>query len=270
VYETKTTTIEKIQAFVDSMGHHMKYRVAKEDGNFMETGWIYASAERGIPKTFVINAEGRLAWIGHPFYLHEVLQRIVNNDWNINEALAKRNSNRYLEQLDDSQNYELNTYEGDSRIPGDFGKSDSAILRINEIIGNEPKLKYAPYIARHTFSALLKTNMHKTYQCGKEFLVIPSYEDFIDFDVIIGRIHWWSDKITLTPEICKLGAEAYQAEIDQIPYLETVDVFGLYNKMAEWYWRAGDKSKVIHAQKKAIKALRRKKYLHKTLEKVVN
>ncbi|HEY4874315.1 MAG TPA: TlpA disulfide reductase family protein [Puia sp.] len=259
IYEMKTTPVEKVKFFVDSMRHHMKYRVATEDSNFMETGWLDASGEQGIPKTFVVNAEGRLAWIGHPVHLHEVLSRIVNNDWNINEALAKKNSNRYLEELDDSLNYELNTYEGDYKIPGDFGKPDSAILRISEIIGNEPKLKYAPLMASHTFSALLKTNSHKAYEYGKEVLITPTYEEPA-YDRIIYDIEWWSDKITLAPEIYELGAEAYQLEADQIKqYQDVYNPFRLYNKMAEWYWRAGDKSKAIHAQKKAIKALRRKK-----------
>jgi hypothetical protein len=32
----------------------------------------------------------------------------------------------------------------------------------------------------------------------------------------------------------------------------------MYYKMAEWYWLAGDKFQAISAQKKAIKALKKK------------
>src|SRR5664279_4900575 len=112
IYEKKTTSLEKVKAFVDSMGHRMDYHVAAEDSNLMVVDWFDASGEQGIPKSFVVNAEGRLAWIGNPKGLDEVLPKIVNNDWDIKIALSKRNLNRHLEMLDDSLNYELNKYEG--------------------------------------------------------------------------------------------------------------------------------------------------------------
>ena len=65
-YEKKLTSIKDVKAFVDSMGNRMDYNVAAEDSNFMETDWLDASGEQGIPKSFVVNTEGRLAWIGHP------------------------------------------------------------------------------------------------------------------------------------------------------------------------------------------------------------
>jgi hypothetical protein len=42
-----------------------------------------------------------------------------------------------------------------------------------------------------------------------------------------------------------------------MPSPEIVNTFKLYNKMAEWYWPAGDKQKAIYAQKKALKALKK-------------
>jgi hypothetical protein len=66
-------------------------------------------------------------------------------------------------------------------------------------------------------------------------------------------------QINLPAEIYRLGAEAYQVEINQLPYPEIVDTFKYYNKMAEWYWRAGDNSKAIEAEQKAIEALTSRK-----------
>ena len=255
IYEKITTSMEKVKAFVDSMGQRMDYNVAAEDSNFMVAGWFDASGEQGIPKTFVVNAEGRLAWIGHPKDLAEVLPKIVNNTWNIKEALAKRNFNKHLAELDRELNYQLITYSGDAFKQDYLGKPDSALLAINEIIRKEPKLKYAPLIASHSFSSLLKTNPHKAYEYGKVAMVTPTYEDPA-YGSIIGQIDWYSDKLNLSAEIYHLGAEAYQAQIDQIPYPEIVNIFKQYNKMAEWYWRANDKSKAIDAQQKAIEALK--------------
>lgn len=64
IMEMKPTSLEKVKAFVDSMGQRMDYHVAVEDSNFMATNWMEAAAEQGIPSSFVVNGEGRLAWIG--------------------------------------------------------------------------------------------------------------------------------------------------------------------------------------------------------------
>ena len=260
IYEKKTTPLEKVKAFVDSMAHRMDYSVAADDSNFMVAGWIEATGEQdnGIPKTFVVNAEGRLAWIGDPTELDEVLRKIVDNTWDITEALSKRNLNKRLEELDKEVNYTLNTYVGNAFKPGDLGKPDSALLLINEIVRNEPKLKYAPFIATHTFSSLLKTEPHKAYEFGKEVLVNPSYND-PPYHLIIGIIKWYSDKLNLPAKIYELGAEAYQAKIDLIPYPELVNISRLYNNMAEMYWRADNKVKAIDAMQKAIETLKSEK-----------
>src|SRR5579871_5276599 len=84
--------INQIKDFVDSMGRRMNYAVAIEDSIFMETDWLIASDEQGIPVTFVVNGDGRVAWFGHPMYLHETLPKILKKSWKINKNLAKRSS----------------------------------------------------------------------------------------------------------------------------------------------------------------------------------
>ena len=138
VYEGKNTSksVDKVKAFVDSMGHRMDYAVAAEDNNFTVADWIEATGEKnsGIPRTFVVNAEGRLAWIGHPKDLDKVLPQIVNNTWDVKAALAKRQENKYLQELDKAVNDTLYPY---LVTPA---KRDSAILVINEFVRHEPRL----------------------------------------------------------------------------------------------------------------------------------
>ena len=255
VMEKLTTSMKKVKDFVDSMGHRMDYRVAAEDSNFTEASWFGASGEQGIPKSFVVNAEGKLAWIGHPDDIDEILQKIVNNTWDIKEALARRNENKRLEELDHSVMDTLNTYVRDI-YPGDLGRPYSALLLINEIVRKEPKLKYAPIIASNTFSSLLKTDPHKAYEYGKEVLVTPTFED-PPYQNLIDLIKWYSDKINISAEIYELGAEAYQAKINK--YAKYIDIPNNYNNMADMYWRAKNKVKAINAQQKAIEALKSEK-----------
>lgn len=59
-----------------------------------------------------------------------------------------------------------------------------------------------------------------------------------------------------------MGAEAEQARIDR--YGEDIDIPKAYNKMADFYWYANNKSKALDAGQKAIKALKRKKNFSET------
>ncbi len=88
-FEEPHTTKQTVHAFVDSMGTKMDYAVAMQD-KAMSAAWMNASAEQGIPKTFVVDDEGRIAWIGHPKDLGDVLDKIVNHTWDIRKAHAKR------------------------------------------------------------------------------------------------------------------------------------------------------------------------------------
>jgi hypothetical protein len=122
------------------MGTRMDYSVAAEDNNFMVVGWLDASGSRGIPRTFVINAEGKIAWIGHAKDLAEVLPKMVDNTWDLKEASTKWKSDNLLHKLDVDAHYELANYWGDPLKTDDMGKPDSALFLINSIVKNEPKL----------------------------------------------------------------------------------------------------------------------------------
>jgi thiol-disulfide isomerase/thioredoxin len=253
IYEQKITSIEQVKAFVNGKGDRMDFHVAVEDTTCTVHDWLEASGEKdnSIPRTFVVNAQGEVAWIGQPQDLDEVLRKTVNNTWNIKEALSKRIFNKYLEKLDHTVAYKMDKYKGDYDKLDDIGKPDSVLFVINEMVKKEPKLKYAPVTASFTFSALLRTDSHKAYEFGKKVMVTPTYQEPA-YDFIIGDIKDDSRKLKIPAEIYRLGAECYQAEINQVPYPELLDIPGQYREMAAWYRLAGDKSKAMEADQKAL------------------
>ncbi|MFM9911055.1 MAG: hypothetical protein ACKVOW_17070 [Chitinophagaceae bacterium] len=248
----------KIKRFVDSMGQKMDYNVATEDSNFITTGWLNAWGEQSIPHAYVVNEDGKLAWIGHPKNLGSVLRKITNNDWDIMEALRSRNEETRLTAMGSVVYYDLLNYISSPDWAGSRDKPDSLLLAVAEILKREPKLKYAPSIAALTFAALLKTDMHMAYEYGKEGL-LTTFFGYPPSKFIIGAIDIYADSLRLTQEIFQLGAEACLVEIEQFAYPEIADLFKLYSKMASWYWRAKEPVKAIAAQQKAIDALKSKK-----------
>jgi thiol-disulfide isomerase/thioredoxin len=241
-------SLQKVKAFVDSMGNRMNYDVAAEDSNFMSTTWIDATGRQGIPRSFVIDREGRIAWMGHPFYLDNVLPGIVNNRWDIQKAAAQLVFDRYLDSLDMEAQYRLIPYRN---------KPDMTLFAINSMVVGEPALKYAPRVAYQTFAALLKTDTRKACEYGRKVIVTPTYE-VPAVDAIINVIAAYADSLNLPPEVYDLGAEACQVFINWIPYPENFSMHKEYSRMANWYARANKRSKAIKAQQKAIEELKRK------------
>ena len=55
-----------VTAFVKQMGADMTYRVALDRDGAMAETWMKAAGRKGIPAAFVVDREGKIAWIGHP------------------------------------------------------------------------------------------------------------------------------------------------------------------------------------------------------------
>ena len=77
--------------FVEEMGDKMDYRVALDlvaddaepnDGKVV-TNWMMPAEQQGIPTAFIVNGEGKIAWIGHPGEMEEPLDKIVEGKWDL-------------------------------------------------------------------------------------------------------------------------------------------------------------------------------------------
>jgi len=249
----KPASMAQLKIFVDGMGRRMNFPVAAEDTNFTAHDWFTAfDWEGGIPATFVVDALGRIAWIGQPYYLDTVLRKIVNNTWDIKKALAKRVFDDRLDKLDDEVIGKVNRFEGKADNLKDLGFPDSTLAVIGEIVEKEPNLKYTPQMLSYTFSALLRSDQQKAYAYAKAAMAATNY-DYTACSMIIGDIKGDSRKVNITPDIYRLGAACYQAEIDRAPLPEYIDRATKYRTMAEWYRLAGDVQKALKAERKAIK-----------------
>lgn len=261
VYEDKGTTTEKIKAFVDSMGDRMNYRVAVDHDNRMVEEWLGRSGEKenGIPRSFVVNADGVLAWIGHPNDLAVVLSKVIADEWDIEQELKKRNEKSRFRMLEAEARQQLQQYSHDPYKSNDIDRADSTLLILNEIVNKEPKLKNSVVITSYTFTSLLKLDQCRAYEYGKGLL--SNLNKNQNSDYIIEAIEWYDDKLDFGTEIYFLAAEAFQEKISGLVDSESDKLPRYYSEMANWYWRANESSKAIKYQERAIETLKSNEYL---------
>ncbi len=68
----------KVDALVKAMGDKMDYLVCRDSADkHMEKAWLKASGSGGIPHSIIVDREGRIAYLGHPMGLDEVLSKVV-------------------------------------------------------------------------------------------------------------------------------------------------------------------------------------------------
>jgi thiol-disulfide isomerase/thioredoxin len=73
-----------VEPFVKKQGERMGYTVAMEqpddgkpnEGKMAQT-WMKAAGRNGIPCSFIIDREGKIAWIGHPMQMDRPLEQVV-------------------------------------------------------------------------------------------------------------------------------------------------------------------------------------------------
>jgi len=88
---TDLAYLQKVEDFVRHQGDKMDYRVAVDgpQGEIAKA-WMAAAGEGGIPASFIVGKDGRIAWIGYPANLDEVLQQVLAGKFDVAAARHRR------------------------------------------------------------------------------------------------------------------------------------------------------------------------------------
>jgi thiol-disulfide isomerase/thioredoxin len=122
----------KVAPFVKEKGKEMDYRVAiddvgdsgKGDDGKMAKNWMTAAEQDGIPAAFIVNGEGKIAWIGHPMEMDRPLEQIVAGKYDLARATTEYTQFRAVKP-------ELKKFEALAK-GGDAEKTIEAATRLIE------------------------------------------------------------------------------------------------------------------------------------------
>ncbi|MCU0702413.1 MAG: redoxin family protein [Fimbriiglobus sp.] len=75
-------TQKAVTDFVEkNKGDKLGYAVAYSDGEENYTAYMEAAGQNGIPCSFVVGKDGKVAYIGHPMNLDDVLPKVLDGTW---------------------------------------------------------------------------------------------------------------------------------------------------------------------------------------------
>jgi thiol-disulfide isomerase/thioredoxin len=125
-----------VAPFVKKMGDKMTYRVALDDkrqdkDGAMATTWMGAAGQAGIPTAFIVNNQGRIAWIGHPMELDEkLLNDILAGHYDVVKAAADYEQRQQNEQ----KLMDLSKKLGASLRQKDWDGAEAAVGQMEKLV----------------------------------------------------------------------------------------------------------------------------------------
>jgi thiol-disulfide isomerase/thioredoxin len=230
----------KVKAFVDNANDMMDYTVGIDDRKeTIGNTWMKAAGKNGIPSAWVIDQEGKIAWIGVPFAgLDDIVPLVIERKLDA-EAIAEVRTN-YLARLDAYRKFQKESEE--AMKAGDYAKALAAA---------EGAIKAAPifddYVIPLKYEALDRMDRAKGRAYARE--VMKTHKN-----APVLLINMWARKL-LDEGFKNADYEiALELMLAGMRYVDIGEGFqaGL---LAEAYFKAGNVKKAIETQEMVIRSM---------------
>lgn len=118
-----------VEPFVKQMGEKMNYRVALDEPGEKQgktaAAWLSSSGQRGIPCTFIVDKEGKLAWIGHPMSMERIVEQVAAGTFDVKKQAEFEAKRQALEdKLEEAAN--ANAYDKMLKLADEITALDPA------------------------------------------------------------------------------------------------------------------------------------------------
>jgi thiol-disulfide isomerase/thioredoxin len=241
---------EGVGPFVKDMGDKMDYRVALdevpagEDGSngTMAKSWMSAAEQDGIPTAFIVNGEGKIAWIGHPVSLDKPLEQIVAGKWDL--AAAARDHKEVKETVRQLRELQQKLSKvRDSKDP----KETLAVL--DQAIADHPKLESRVGLLK--FQTLTKDNesADKALAYGKHLVEMVLADNAQGLNAVAWTVVDPDSKTKPDAKLVKLALRAAQ-KADELAKGKDGSIA---DTLAKAYFDSGDAAKALETQERAVK-----------------
>ncbi|MEN0021265.1 MAG: redoxin domain-containing protein [Planctomycetota bacterium] len=82
--DSRGNTLEAVETMTEDKGDElMGYSVAFDDSGVSRNKWQRAADSMGLPTAFVVDREGKIAFIGHPMVIDFALEGVVAGNWDM-------------------------------------------------------------------------------------------------------------------------------------------------------------------------------------------
>jgi thiol-disulfide isomerase/thioredoxin len=231
-----TNTEEKVGEFVKKRGEKLKYTFAYADDRDTYDAYMKAANQGGIPCSYVVNKEGKIAYIGHPMYLDLVLPKVVAGTWDAVKDGA------VLEKADAEVN----------ELFGLLGNKDPEVglKALHAFEAKYPPLAHIPYFVAPKLDLLIKAKKYDEARKSAEETIARAIKQ--DDPLILRNVSGvlQSSAAKENKELTALSIKAAEAGLKVAGEKDALALL----TVAEAYFATGDAAKAQELGKKAVEA----------------
>jgi thiol-disulfide isomerase/thioredoxin len=86
--DNRGNTLEGVEQMIAQKGELVNYTIAWDSERYTHDAWMKAAGLNTIPHAFVVDQDGKLAFIDNPMFLDEPLEQILAGTWDIEKGTA--------------------------------------------------------------------------------------------------------------------------------------------------------------------------------------
>ncbi|MGV3614251.1 MAG: redoxin family protein [Fimbriimonas sp.] len=235
-----TSYIAKVDKFVKNMGTKMNYNVGVDGPTkVMAKRWMEAAGQDGIPTAFVIDRQGKIAWIGHPMSgLDEVVGQVVAGTFNAKAEAARK------AKVEAEERARLKLMEP---IVTAYQKEDWPTVASESERLMKAKPEMAEALAMIRYEGLIRGDDPRAYDYAKEI----GESLFRTQPGLLNQIAW----MIVDPE-ANLKAPKYEVAValgERAVALSKEEDANILDTLALALWKQGNKTRALAMQAKAVK-----------------
>src|SRR5579871_75588 len=240
---------KEVKPFVEKMGDKMDYHVALDDvpegakanKGAMASSWMDAAGQGGIPTAFVVNGDGKIAWIGHPMNMDKPLAEIVAGKCDV--AVATAQFKREQEKA-----RKMNELRAQLEAASKAGDPKALLSVIDTAVTEDPDLEMRLALPKYQILSGKDGDPEKAQEYGKR-LVEKLFKDNAG---ALNNLAWLTvgtDEKDKNPKLLKIGLAAALRADD----LTRGKDANITDTLAKAYFLNGDAAKALECQERAIK-----------------
>jgi thiol-disulfide isomerase/thioredoxin len=234
--------LAKVESFVARMGDKMNYAVAADDNDgSMARTWMEAAGLAGIPASFIVGRDGKIAWIGHSGALDQPLEQAIAGTLDrkaVEAEVAEHQAARQAKAEAAEWLKPVSDLQAQNKPREALAALDQVIAAHPELAGKTEFLRYKLLLAydepaayrqaRKLLEGELRDNGTALYSIGRD-LTDPPGRKTPDWDLALA----------IALRACELKGNADPSAL---------------SVLAEAYHGKGDRAKAIEIAERAIKA----------------
>jgi thiol-disulfide isomerase/thioredoxin len=239
----------RVKPFVEEMGDKMAYRVAidlvpekeKDSPGVMAKTWMTAADQNGIPAAFIVNKEGKIAWIGHPMEMDKPLEKIAAGNWDIKTA-------REEQRKAAEEQAKLMKVQSKLATALRSGDPKSLVTVVDEVISEVPSAEMM--VGPMKLTALIKLNeQDKALEYAKKLGKSDLSKQAQGLNGLAWAIVAPDAGIKPSAKLIEFALETAR-RADEMA--EAKDA-GIADTLAKAYFDSGDAAKAVESQERAVR-----------------